>query len=75
MFRVMLVFVISAMSSSNVWCQPKVVAVLNAASFQSGIPGAGALATAYVSGLTALVPGTYLAPPHGLFLTLSAESR
>jgi len=58
-------------SASILWCQPKVVAVVNSASFQSGLPAGGALATAYVSGLTALMPGIYVAPasqplPHTL---------
>jgi len=62
---------LAAVGSSNLWCQPAVVAVLNSASFQSGLPAGGALATAYASGLAALKPGTYLAPasqplPHTL---------
>lgn len=45
------------------WSQPQVIAVVNSASFQSGMPTGGALATAFVTGLTALTPGTYVAPP------------
>jgi uncharacterized protein (TIGR03437 family) len=47
----------------NLYCQPTIVAVVNAASFQNGLPPGGALVTLYVSGLSALKPGTYLAPP------------
>ena len=43
--------------------QPKIVAVVNSASWQSGLPAGGALATAFVSGLPGLTPGTYAAPP------------
>ncbi len=43
--------------------QPKIVAVVNSASWQSGLPAGGALATAFVSGLPGLTPGTYVAPP------------
>jgi len=51
--------------------QPKIVSVVNSASFQSGLPAGGALATVFVSGVTGLQPGTYLAPlaqplPHTL---------
>lgn len=51
--------------------QPKIVAIVNSASFQSGIPAGGALATAFVSGLTGLSPGVYSASlsqplPHSL---------
>jgi len=45
------------------WGQAKIVAVVNSASFQPGLPYGGALATAYVSGLSGLRPGTYIAPP------------
>jgi len=48
--------------SPMAWSQAKIVAVGNAASFQSGLPDGGALATAYVSGLSGLKPGTYIAP-------------
>jgi len=61
MLRVMILLVLSAVGSSNLLCQPNIVAVVNSASFQSGLPTGGALATVYVSGLTALTPGTYLA--------------
>ncbi len=49
----------------NLAAQPVVVAIVNAASFQSGLPAGGALATAFVTGLTALKPGTYVAPAAG----------
>ncbi len=62
MFRSMLLLALSAAGSPVLFSQPSVVAVVNSASFQSGIPGGGALATAFVAGLTALAPGTYLAP-------------
>lgn len=48
--------------SPTAWSQAKIVAVVNAASFQPGLPYGGALATAYVSGLVGLKTGTYLAP-------------
>jgi len=68
MLRMMFVLILGCW---NVFCQPTVVAVVNSASFQSGLPASGALATAYVAGLTALKPGIYLAPasqalPHTL---------
>jgi hypothetical protein len=62
MFRIMALLALAAAGSSNLSCQPAVVAVLNSASFQAGLPAGGALATAYISGLTALKPGTYVAP-------------
>jgi len=57
--------------SANLWCEPAIVAVVNSASFQGGLPAGGALATAFVSGLTASKPGVYVAPasrplPHTL---------
>jgi uncharacterized protein (TIGR03437 family) len=42
--------------------QPAIVSVVNAASFQTGLPYGGALATVFVSGLSGLTPGTYIAP-------------
>jgi uncharacterized protein (TIGR03437 family) len=42
--------------------QPAIVSVVNSASFQTGMPAGGALATSFVSGLGALKPGTYVAP-------------
>jgi uncharacterized protein (TIGR03437 family) len=42
------------------WCQPKIQAIVNAATFQPGLPYGGGLATLFVSGLTG-PPGTYLA--------------
>jgi uncharacterized protein (TIGR03437 family) len=61
MLRVTILLVLSAMGSPTLFCQPTVVAVVNSASFQAGPPAGGALATAYVSGLFALKPGTYVA--------------
>ncbi|HXP88359.1 MAG TPA: hypothetical protein VN841_26765 [Bryobacteraceae bacterium] len=43
------------------WCQPTIQAVVNAATFQGGLPYGGGLATIFVSGLTG-PPGTYVAP-------------
>jgi len=49
---------------ANAFCQPAIVTVVNSASFQTaGLPVEGGLATMYVSGLTALKPGAYLAQP------------
>jgi uncharacterized protein (TIGR03437 family) len=45
--------------------QPKIVAFVNSASWQSGAPAGGALATALVSGLSGLKPGAYVAPQSG----------
>jgi len=42
------------------WCQPTIQAVVNAATFQPGLPYVGGLATLYVSGLSG-APGTYIA--------------
>jgi uncharacterized protein (TIGR03437 family) len=71
MFRIVILLILSAVVSSRLWSQPAVVAVVNSASFQNGLPAGGALATAYASGLTALKPGTYVPPasqplPHTL---------
>ena len=63
MFLVRNFIALSLAASFNLLAQPSVLAVVNAASFQSGLPAGGALATAYVTGLTALTAGTYLAPP------------
>src|ERR1700733_9629960 len=62
MFRRAILLALSTVVCSPLFCQPTVVAVVNSASYQSGLPTGGALATAYVSGLTALPPGTYIAP-------------
>jgi hypothetical protein len=62
MLRILILLVLAAVGSSNLLGQPTVVAVLNSASFLAGPPAGGALATAYVSGLTALKPGIYVAP-------------
>lgn len=56
------------------WSQAKIVAVGNAASFQPGLPYGGALATAYVSGLAGLKPGTYIARHRSRCLTHLEES-
>ncbi len=45
--------------------QPTIVSVVNAASFQTGLPYGGALATVFISGLSGLTPGTYIAPSSG----------
>jgi uncharacterized protein (TIGR03437 family) len=45
--------------------QPAIVSVVNAASFQTGLPYGGSLATVFVSGLSGLTPGTYIAPLSG----------
>lgn len=51
-------------ASSPARSQGQITAVMNAASFQSGLPSGGALATIFCSGLPLNVgkPGTYLAP-------------
>lgn len=46
--------------SPGAWAQAKIAAVVNAASFQSGLPSGGALATIFCSGLTNVSPGTYV---------------
>jgi hypothetical protein len=58
------VSVLSALGliAGSLHAQPKIEAVVNAASWQSGLPLGGALATVFVSGLTGLTPGTYVAP-------------
>jgi uncharacterized protein (TIGR03437 family) len=62
MFRIALFVVFLAPGSLNLYSQANIAGVVNSASFQSGLPAGGALATAFVSGLTALIPGTYVAP-------------
>ena len=44
------------------WSGPKITAVVNAASFQSGLPAGGGLATVFCSGVPNVNPGTYIAP-------------
>jgi uncharacterized protein (TIGR03437 family) len=43
------------------WAQPKITAVVDAATFLPGLPRGGALATVFCSGVSA-TPGTYVAP-------------
>jgi len=52
-----------AVAASSTWAQG-ITAVVNAASFQSGLPSGGALATIFCTGLplSAAKPGTYVAP-------------
>jgi uncharacterized protein (TIGR03437 family) len=73
--RIASIFVLVVFVSSIGWSQPQIQAVVNSASFQPGVqvptitgvqaiqsmPSGGALATAFVSGLTAIIPGTYVA--------------
>lgn len=71
MIRSILSFALFGAITLEVWGQPKIVSVVNSASFQPGLPAGGALATAFVSGLTGLTPGTYVTPssqplPHSL---------
>jgi uncharacterized protein (TIGR03437 family) len=54
-------FIMLAAIAVCAWGQPTVT-VFNAASFQPGVPSAGALATAYVTGFSGLIPGVYTAP-------------
>ena len=54
----------------HAWPQPKITAVANAASFQSGLPSGGSLATLFCSGLGNVKTGTYLAPSLPLPYTL-----
>src|ERR1700693_2481881 len=61
MLRVIILLVLPTVGFSILVCQPTIVAVVNSASFQAGPPAGGALATAYVSGLSALTPGNYVA--------------
>ncbi|HEY7337207.1 MAG TPA: hypothetical protein VH639_20115 [Bryobacteraceae bacterium] len=58
----LLLAIIIGANIPRIWAQPRIVAVVNAASWQSGLPAGGALATALVSGLTGLTPGVYVAP-------------
>jgi uncharacterized protein (TIGR03437 family) len=51
-----------AVSVSVTWSQPQIAAVVNAASFQSGLPAGGSLGTIFCSGLTNATPGTFVAP-------------
>ncbi len=80
-FRRAILLTLEVVFSGVLLAQPKIVAVVNSASWQSGLPGPGALATAFVSGLTGLTPGTYAAPsshalPHslaGLYVELNGD--
>jgi uncharacterized protein (TIGR03437 family) len=48
-------------SVPGAWAEAQITALVNAASFQSGLPKGGSLATIYCSGLTSVRPGTYVA--------------
>ncbi|PWU01868.1 MAG: hypothetical protein C5B51_21930 [Terriglobia bacterium] len=62
MIRPIVVLGLLTSVAPGVLAQPKIVGVVNAASSQAGLPYGGALATAYVAGLSGLKPGTYTAP-------------
>jgi len=47
--------------TQNALSQPKITAVVNAASFLPGLPGGGSLATIFCSGVVGVKPGTYVA--------------
>jgi hypothetical protein len=71
MTRTFTLLAVLAAVFQDAWAQPNIVAVVNSASFQSGLPAGGALATVFVSGLAGLKPGTFTAPasqplPHTL---------
>jgi uncharacterized protein (TIGR03437 family) len=55
-----LIFLI-AFGSTAGQSQPKIQAVVNSASFQTGMPSGGALATIFISGVAG-TPGVYVAP-------------
>jgi uncharacterized protein (TIGR03437 family) len=59
--------------SGAILCQPKIESVMNAASFQPGLPYGGGLATVFVSGVKNIAPGTYL-PQAGQPLPFSLVS-
>jgi hypothetical protein len=59
-----IVFVsIFAVGASSAWPQAQITAVVNAASFQSGLPSGGAIATMFCTGLplSRVEAGTYVA--------------
>jgi uncharacterized protein (TIGR03437 family) len=58
----LLMFTVAFAPSLHGQSQIQIKAVVNAASFQSGMPSGGALATVFCSGLGGS-PGTYTAPP------------
>jgi len=57
-------------SVSQAWPQPQITAIVNAASFQSGLPTGGALATIFCSGVPGVKPGSYQASGFPLPYTL-----
>jgi uncharacterized protein (TIGR03437 family) len=63
MRRSLVLFGLTAASAWQAWSQPKIDAVVNAASFQSGLPAGGSLATAFCSNITdtKIKPGVYVA--------------
>jgi len=68
MSRISLTILLLAAAPLNAWSQAgaiKILSVVNAASFQPGMPSGGALATVFVSGLSLFPPnaGTFVAPP------------
>jgi uncharacterized protein (TIGR03437 family) len=61
--RLVVVGGLGVCAAASAWAQAQITALVNAATFQSGLPKGGSLATIFCSGLTSGVkPGTYLAP-------------
>lgn len=57
-------FIITALLAASTqcsWAQAQITAVVNAASFQSGLPSGGSLATIFCTGLTNVAAGAYVA--------------
>jgi uncharacterized protein (TIGR03437 family) len=59
-----------AVTVQDAWPQAQITSVVNAASFQPGLPSGGSLATMFCSGLNNLKAGTYLASSSPLPYTL-----
>lgn len=60
MLRNIALLCLIAVASPLAWPQPQITAVVNAASFQTGLPSGGGLATVYCSGAVSAAPGTYV---------------
>lgn len=68
--KLIAVWALLAAPVQQAWSQPQITAIVNAASFQSGLPSGGSLATVFCSGLTGVKPGTYVASGSPLPYTL-----
>ncbi len=63
MNRPILLTVLASLFATTAWSQVKIESIVNAATYEPGLPRGGALATMFVSGFRFLTPGSYIANP------------